>query len=89
MRCPLGAAAPPSVCEGGPIHLSFLHRSRWITYGAAIAIGLAGVAGLVVGNPRGWIPIGIAMLAVLFQWLVSRDARRVQDAGTDPRDTVG
>ncbi|WP_316288922.1 hypothetical protein [Clavibacter michiganensis] len=77
------------VCEGGLIHLSFLHRSRWITYGTAIAIGLAGVAGLVVGNPRGWIPVGIAVLAVLFQRLVSRDARRAQEAGTDPRDTVG
>ncbi|MBE3079575.1 hypothetical protein [Clavibacter michiganensis] len=77
------------VCEGGLIHLSLLHRSRWITYGTAIAIGLAGVAGLVVGNPRGWIPVGIAVLAVLFQRLVSRDARRAQEAGTDPRDTVG
>ncbi|MWJ35657.1 hypothetical protein DOU13_08745 [Clavibacter michiganensis subsp. michiganensis] len=71
------------------MHLSFLHRSRWITYGTAIAIGLAGVAGLVVGNPRRWIPVGIAVLAVLFQRLVSRDARRAQEAGTDPRDTVG
>ncbi|CAQ00162.1 hypothetical protein ACR8AL_15050 [Clavibacter sepedonicus] len=71
------------------MHLSFLHRSRWITYGTAIAIGLAGVAGLVVGNPRGWIPVGIAVLAVLFQRLVSRDARRAQEVGTDPRDTVG
>ncbi len=77
------------VCEGGLIHLSFLHRSRWITYGTAIAIGLAGVAGLVVGNPRGWIPVGIAVRAVLFQRLVSRDARRAHEAGTDTRDTVG
>jgi len=71
------------------MHLSCLHRSRWNTYGTAIAIGLAGAAGLVVGNPRGWIPIGIAVLAVLFQRLVSRDVRRARDAGTDPRDTVG
>ncbi|MFT2753063.1 hypothetical protein [Clavibacter sp. Sh2088] len=71
------------------MHLSFLHGSRWITYGTAIAIALAGVAGLVVGNPRGWIPIGIAVLLVLFQRLVSRDARQARDAGTDPRDTVG
>jgi hypothetical protein len=71
------------------MHLSFLHRSRWITYGTAIAIALAGVAGLVVGNPRGWIPIGIAVLVVVFQLLVSRDARRARDAGTDPRDTIG
>lgn len=47
------------------------------------------VAGLVVGNPRGWIPVGIAVLAILFQRLVSRDARRAQEAGTDPRDTLG
>jgi len=71
------------------MHLSFLHRSRWITYGTAIAIVLAAVAGLVVGNPQGWIPIGIAVLAVLFQRLVSREARRAREAGTDPRDTLG
>jgi hypothetical protein len=71
------------------MHLSFLHRIRWIAYGTAIAIGLAGVAGVVVGNPRGWIPVGIAVLAVLFQRLVSRDVRRAREAGTDPRDTVG
>jgi hypothetical protein len=71
------------------MHLSFLHRSRWITYGTAIAIGLAGVAGVVVGNPRGWIPVGIAVLVVLSQRLISRDVRRARDAGTDPRDTLG
>jgi hypothetical protein len=71
------------------MHLSFLHGSRWIAYGTAAAVGLAGLAGLVVGNPRGWIPIGIAVLVALFQRLVSRDVRRARDAGTDPRDTVG
>ena len=71
------------------MHLSFLHRIRWIAYGTAIAIGLAGLAGVVVGNPRGGIPIGIAVLVILFQRLVSRDVRRAQRAGTDPADTIG
>jgi hypothetical protein len=70
------------------MHLSFLHRSRWIAYGTAVAIALAGVGGLVAGNARGWVPIAVAVLVVLFQRLVSRDARRAQDTGTDPRDTV-
>jgi hypothetical protein len=30
------------LCEGGATRLSLLHRSRWIAYGTAIAIGLAG-----------------------------------------------
>lgn len=77
------------MCEGYRLQLTFLHRSRWIAYGTAIAIGLAGLAGLVVGNPRGWIPVGIAVLVILFQRLVSRDVRRAEEAGTDPRDTLG
>jgi hypothetical protein len=31
----------------------------------------------------------VAVLVVLFQRLVSPDARRAQDTGTNPRDTVG
>jgi hypothetical protein len=36
-----------------------------------------------------WITSGIAVLAVLFPRLVSRDVGRARDAGTDPRVAVG